>query len=284
MQLRETMSLRQIRGREDSQTFVLLWPLIFIKNSLEHKYLISHLVRKDIKLAYHSTFLGYLWTVIEPLFMTAILYTLFVILRGSSDEFLPLYVMLGILFYSTFSKTTSMCNNVLLDQASLINQVYFPREVFHVNILMYQLYRLCMSLFIIVPMLFWYKITLSFHIFLLIPAMLGIGLLGMGIGMITCVLQVRIRDLKQMVQVGLKSGFYISGVFFGGKHIPPEWLDLYFLNPIAVFIELSRVSVLGEMGVLKFTNVAYALIFSLIVLIAGMCIFKKYEQKVVKYL
>jgi len=278
------MSMRQVRGRTDSRTFVLLWPLIFIKNSLEHKYLISHLVRKDIRLAYHGTFLGYLWTIIEPLIMTIILYALFVILRGSSDEFLPLYVMLGILFYSNFSKTTSMCNNVLLDQAPLINQVYFPREVFHVNILMYQLYRLCMSLFIIVPMLFWYNITPTIYIVLLIPAMLGMGFLGMGIGMITSILQVRIRDVKQMVQVGLKSGFYISGVFFGGKHIPPEWLDIYFLNPIAVFIELSRVSVLGEMGVLEVMNVAYALLFSLAVLIAGMCIFKKYEKKVVKYL
>lgn len=276
--------MRQVRGRTDSRTFVLLWPLIFIKNSLEHKYLISHLVRKDIRLAYHGTFLGYLWTIIEPLIMTIILYALFVILRGSSDEFLPLYVMLGILFYSNFSKTTSMCNNVLLDQASLINQVYFPREVFHVNIFMYQLYRLFMSLFIIVPMLFWYNITPTIYIVLLIPAMLGMGFLGMGIGMITSILQVRIRDVKQMVQVGLKSGFYISGVFFGGKHIPPEWLDIYFLNPIAVFIELSRVSVLGEMGVLKVTNVAYALLFSLAVLIVGMCIFKKYEKKVVKYL
>ncbi|MAL64681.1 MAG: hypothetical protein CMF94_01120 [Candidatus Marinimicrobia bacterium] len=278
------MGLRHIRGGKRQAPPFFLGPILIIQEIWRNRNLTKHLVKKDIKLAYHGTFLGYFWTMLEPLLMTVILYTLFVIMRGSTDEFLPLKVMLGILFYACFSKTTSMCNNVLLQQSSLINQVYFPREIFHINVVAYQLYRLVMSLIIIIPMMAWYNLSPSVYLFWLLPSALGVGMLGLGFGMITSILQVKIRDVSQLVQVLLRGAFFISGVFYGAEHVPSQWLDVHLLNPVAVFIELSRTAVLGDMGVLDLTNIVYALGVSFIVMVIGMCIFKKFEARMVKYL
>lgn len=216
--------------------------------------------------------------------MTIILYALFVILRGSSDEYMPLKVMLGILFYSCFSKTMAMCTNTMIQNSSLINQVYFPRELFHASISGYQIYRLVMSLLIIIPLLIWYQLMPSIHLLLLIPAIIGISMLATGMGMIASVIQVRVRDVSQLVAVLLRAGFFISGVFYGAEHVPAEWLHIHLLNPVAVFIEVSRASVLGEMGVLQVSNILYAMGISLFFMLLGMGIFKRYESRVVKYL
>lgn len=259
-------------------------PALVFRNVWEHSTLTRHMVKKDIKLAYHGTFLGYLWTLLEPLLMTIILYALFIILRGSSDEYLPLKVILGILFYSCFSKTMAMSTNALIHNTSLINQVYFPREIFHVNIAGYQLYRLVMSLLIIVPMMIWYQISPTIHLLLLIPAILGISMLGIGFGMIASIIQVRIRDVSQLVNVLLRAGFFISGVFYGAEHVPVKWLHFHLLNPVAVYIEVSRSAVLGNMGVIGIEHILYALGLSLLFMLFGMGIFKRFESRMVKYL
>jgi ABC-type polysaccharide/polyol phosphate export permease len=178
----------------------------------------------------------------------------------------------------------AMCTNALIANSALINQVYFPKEIFHVSIAGYQLYRLVMSLLVIIPMMIWYQIMPTIHLLLLIPAILGISMLAIGFGMIASIVQVRIRDVSQLVNVLLRAGFFISGVFYGAEHVPEKWLHIHLLNPIAVYIEVSRVAVLGDMGVIGFNHILYALVISLLFMLIGMGIFKSFESRMVKYL
>ena len=208
------MVIRVHRGGKAGSPSLFSGPSLVFGNVWKHSTLTRHMIKKDIKLAYHGTFLGYIWTLLEPLLFTVILYAVFVILRGAADPYLPLKVMLGILFYGCFSKTMSSCTTALVQKASLIKQVYFPRELFHVSITGYQMYRLMMSLLIIIPMMFWFGIMPTFLILLLIPAALGISMLGIGLGMFASILQVRIRDVSQFVLVLLRAGCFISGVFY----------------------------------------------------------------------
>ncbi len=254
------------------------------RNVVAHRNLTKHMISKDLKLAYHGTFLGYAWTLLEPIFLTLIFYVLFHILRGGADELLALKVMLGILFYTCFSRTVSSCTNSLVANTSLINQVYFPREIFHVSIIGYQLLRLLMSLFVIIPMMVWWQIAPTPYLMLLLLASLGVSMLALGLGFIASVIQVRVRDLSQFVSIILRAGFFLSGVFYGAEHVPEEWLDLHLLNPVATNIELARSAVLGEMGVLTLKHISVSLVSSFVVLLLGMSIFKKYEARVVKFL
>lgn len=278
------MVIRVHRGGGKGAPSLFAGPGLVFRNVWEHSTLTRHMVKKDIKLAYHGTFLGYLWTLLEPLLFTVILYAVFVILRGASDPYLPLKVMLGILFYGCFSKTMSMCTTSLIQNTSLINQVYFPREIFHVSITGYQLYRLLMSLLIIIPMMIWFSIVPTFHILLLIPAALGISMLAIGLGMLASILQVRIRDVSQLVLVLLRAGFFISGVFYGAEHVPEKWVGIHLMNPVAVFIEMSRAAVFGDFGVLEIHHMLVAFGVSLFSMLLGMSVFKRYESGMVKFL
>lgn len=263
---------------------LLLAPFHMISNIINHRNLLRNFISRDFKVNYHGHVLGYLWSLLEPLALTGIFFLVFVILRGTTDTMLPLKIMIGILIFNSFSRTLSSCSTCLIQNSSLIKQVYFPREIFPSAIAGFRLFSLILSMFIVIPYMIYESIIPTLYIFLLPLSMISGILLGQGIGMMASVIQVRIRDLKQVTDLLLRAGFFLSGVFFGAEIIPEEHLDLYFLNPIAVYIEMARAGVLGDLGVLDTTSIIRAVLISFLVFLLGAMIFIKNERKAVKYL
>ena len=279
-----TMSIRVHRGGKGAAPSLFSGPGLVYRNIKEHSTLTRHFIRKDLKLAYHGTFLGYAWTLLEPLIFTIILYMVYVILRGATDELIALKVMLGILFWGCFSTTVSSCTGSLVGNSGLINQVYLPREIFPVSIVGYQMTRLALSSFIIIPMMMWYQLAPSIHLLLLFPAMIGVGMFAIGVGMITAILQVRIRDVSQIIGLVLRAGFFLSGVMFAASDVPVQWLEVHMSNPMVVYIEMARTAVLADFSVLELRHILVAFTVSFLTMLIGMSVFKKFESRMVKYL
>jgi lipopolysaccharide transport system permease protein len=166
----------------------------------------------------------------------------------------------------------------------LIKQVYFPREVFPTAIAAFRFSSLCLSMIIIVPYMIYENILPSKMILLLPIAMFSCTLLGQGLGMMAAVIQVRIRDLKQVIDLLVRAGFFLSGVFFGAEIIPEKYLGIYLLNPIAVYIEMARGGILGEWGVLNFWVISRSVFIALLFFYIGTYVFMRFERKAVKYI
>ena len=115
-------------------------------------------------------------------------------------------------------------------------------------------------------------------------SMISAIMLAQGIGMLTASLQVRIRDTRQVIDLVLRAAFFLSGVFFGAEHIPAEYLELFFLNPVAVYIEMARIAVLGNFDLLNWNQISLAVGASVFFYILGCIVFVKSERKAVKFL
>ncbi|MED5486203.1 MAG: ABC transporter permease, partial [Candidatus Thermoplasmatota archaeon] len=230
---------------------LLASPFHLFRNLRQNSNLVRNMISRDFKINYHGHILGYFWSLLEPLALTGIFYLVFIILRGQADTLLPLNIMLGILIFQSFSRTLSNCTNCLVQNSALIKQIYFPREIFPSAIAGFRFASLSLSMFIIVPYMIYENMVPTDKLVLLPLAMIFSVLLGQGLGMATAVIQVRIRDLRQVIDLVLRAAFFLSGVFFTADIIPEEHLELYFMNPLAVFIEMSRVAVTGDMGVLS---------------------------------
>ena len=103
--------------------------------------------------------------------MTGIFYLVFVILRGDTDTLLPLKIMIGILIFTSFSRTLSSCTACLVTNAALIQQVYFPREIFPTAIAGFRFISLILSMTIVIPYMIYEKIQPTATILLLPLAM-----------------------------------------------------------------------------------------------------------------
>lgn len=261
-----------------------LGPIQMISNIRKRKNLVKNMISRDFKVNYHGHVLGYFWSLLEPLALTGIFFLVFVILRGGTDTLLPLKIMIGILIFNSFARTLNNCTSCLIQNSGLIQQVYFPREIFPVSIAGFRLSSLFLSILIVIPYMIYEQIQPTELIFLLPVAMVAAVIFGQGLGMIAAIVQVKFRDLKQIVDLIVRAGFFLSGVFFGAEIIPEDKLDLFFYNPIAVFIEMSRAAVLGDMGVLDQYVIIRSLLVSVLTFYIGSAIFIKFERKAVKYL
>ena len=263
---------------------ILASPFRMYSNISKNKGLLKNLISRDFKVNYYGHVLGYFWSLLEPLALTAIFFVVFVILRGDSDTLLPLKIMIGILIFTAFSRTVSSCTSSLVANSSLIQQVYFPREIFPTAITGFRFISLCLSILIIIPYMIYEDLPLTKHMILLPISMICIMLMAQGLGMMFASLQVRIRDVKQVIDLILRAAFFLSGVFFGAEHIPPEHLDTFLLNPIAVFLEMGRAAVLGDTSLITDIQVVRSIAFSVICFILGSIIFVRSERKAVKFL
>ena len=259
-------------------------PFRMYSNISKNKGLLKNLISRDFKVNYYGHVLGYFWSLLEPLALTAIFFVVFVILRGDSDTLLTLKIMIGILIFTAFSRTVSSCTSSLVANSSLIQQVYFPREIFPTAITGFRFISLCLSILIIIPYMIYEDLPLTKHMILLPISMICIMLMAQGLGMMFASLQVRIRDVKQVIDLILRAAFFLSGVFFGAEHIPPEHLDTFLLNPIAVFLEMGRAAVLGDTSLITDIQVIRSIAFSVICFILGSIIFVRSERKAVKFL
>lgn len=267
-----------------SLTPFLSGPFVMYRNVKQNRNLLRNMISRDFKINYHGHFLGYFWSLLEPLLLTGIFYIVFVIMREEADSLLPLNIMLGILIFNAFSRTLNGCTLSLVQNSSLIQQVYFPREIIPTSICGFQMMKLILSLFIIVPYMVYESIIPTMHILLLPVSIIGILLFGQGIGMIAAMIHVRLRDTGQIVQLALRAAFFLSGVFYSAKLIPEKYLSIHLSNPIAVFIETARAAVLGDMGVLQPQHIWIAMSVSAITFLIGTMVFVRYERKAVKHL
>jgi lipopolysaccharide transport system permease protein len=259
-------------------------PVIMLSNIRKNRNLLKNLISRDFKVNYHGHILGYFWSMLEPLLLTGIFYLVFVILRQSADSLLPLKIMLGILMFNAFSRTVNGCTLSLVQNSSLIQQIYFPREILPTSIAGFQVMKLILSLFIVIPYMVYESIEPTVYLLLLPIAIIGIMLFAQGLGMIASMIHVRLRDTGQIIQLILRAAFFLSGVFYSAEHIPPEYLHLHLSNPIAVYIEMARAAILGDMGVLETNQVSIALSASFFTYILGSMVFMRYERKAVKHL
>lgn len=259
-------------------------PRLMARRLLRHRRLVRHLVVRDLKVTYHGTVIGYGWTMLEPLLLTAVYWAVFALLRGNEDPLFVLEILLGVLVYGLFSKTLSQTTTGLVGYAGLIKQTSVPREVFLWSAGAFQSLRFLLSCLVLPPTMLFLGVDIDWTLLLLPLIALPTLALGMGLGLIGAVMHTHVRDTAHVVGILTRAGFFLSGVFFGMRHIDPIHHDLFALNPVAILIEMSRSTMTGDTSLLQVEWVGRTLLVCVMVLVLGSIVFVRREAEAVKHL
>ncbi len=259
-------------------------PFTVFNRIRDHRRLVKHLISRDMKVTYHGTLIGWGWTLVEPLALTAVYWLVFSLLRGSDDRVFVLEILLGVLIYGMFARTLSGTTTSIVSNSGLIKQVAIPREVFLWSIGGFQSLRFLLSILILPPLLLIWDMGLNWTILLIPLLTIGVQSLALGLGMLFAILHVHIRDVSHVVSILTTAGFFLSGVFFGMKHIDQSYHDLFALNPVAVYIELGRALTTGNFEILQTSYVIQAVGFSFVTLLIGCIVFVRHEAQAIKLL
>lgn len=102
----------------------------FIVNAKKYSFLIQQLVSRDIKLKYRRSYMGYIWTLLEPLLTMIVLCFVFSQLKGKSDRLFPLYVLTGKLIYTFFSGATKSAMKSIQNNSAMLRKVNVPKIIY----------------------------------------------------------------------------------------------------------------------------------------------------------
>ena len=102
----------------------------YIDNLRQYQFLLSELVKKGIKLKYRRSYLGILWSMLEPLLSMVVLTIVFGTLYGNTDKTFPVYILSGRLLYSFYSNATKAALKSIRSNSAMIKKVYVPKYLY----------------------------------------------------------------------------------------------------------------------------------------------------------
>jgi len=252
-----------------------------------YRDLLMLFVRRDVVAFYKQTIFGPLWYFIQPVATTIVFVFVFGNLAGLSTDGLPqpLFYLAGITAWNYFSDCLKKTSTVFRDNQQIFGKVYFPRIVSPISIILSNLLKFGIQLFLLIALIIYYAFqgvdfgpgweVLLFPIFVLLMAMQGLGL-----GMIITALTTKYRDLSYLVEFGVQLMMYSTTVIYPLSTLGGKMYWVVALNPMTFVIEGIRVSTLGE-GILTIYTMGYVTLVSTIIFIVGVIIFNRVEKNFV---
>lgn len=217
---------------------------------LKHKYsyswiLIREIVITDFKLRYQGSMLGYVWSLLKPLFMFAILYVLFglVLKTGETVEHFPVYLLLGLLLWNFFAEVTSISLTTIVGKGDLIRKLNFPKYVLVLSSTIGAFINLTISFVVLIGFMIFNQVDLSWNILYFPLLVLQLVILSVGVGFMLSALYVKFRDISYIWEIVMQAAFYLTPIFYTMDFVANKSLQVaqwQLMNPMAQIIQDSR--------------------------------------------
>jgi ABC-2 type transport system permease protein len=213
--------------------------------SASNRSLIRELVSSDFKLRYQGSILGYLWSLLRPLFMFGVLYVVFThIIRLSHNvPHYPQYLLLGLVLWQFFVESTVAGMNAITGRGDLVRKVSIPKYTIVISTTISAFITLCLNLIVVAIFMIFGHVGIRPEILLAIPLLGELVLFGLGIGFFLSVLFVKFRDIGHIWDVVLQVLFYATPIIYDFKaNVPVHYRKLISINPLTqIFQDLRSV-------------------------------------------
>ncbi len=249
-----------------------------IKRLYEYRELLKSNIKKDIRGKYKGSFLGVLWSFVNPLLSVLIYAIVFPFILKNTQEHYVTFLIIGILPWNFFTTVISQGTFCVLANAGIIKKVYFPREILPISVATSGLINFLISCIIIFLFLIFSGIGVSIYL-LYLPLIIFIQyLLSLAAIFITSAINVYVRDLEYIVNFIVQMLFYATPIlyakdlFIGSKM---EWLIQF--NPMATIINSYR-DILYYQVSPNMTMLMGTLLLGILLLGISIKIFRKLER------
>lgn len=250
-----------------------------VKNFQKYRFLLSELVVKEIKLKYRRSYLGILWTLIEPFLTMIVLYLVFSKLKGNNDHTFPVYILTGRLLYAYFSNATKAAMKSIRTNSQMIKKVYVPKYIYPLASILSQYVTFLISLVVLIGVAVYLKVKPTIYMLGAFVPLFVLFVMVLGVGLILATMAVFFRDMEYLWGVILMLIMYCSAIFYypslvtDGGH---GWV--LKINPLYAVISNFREAIIEGVPLNTF-SLLYSVGFSAVTLIIGIWLFYKNQDK-----
>ena len=246
--------------------------------------LLKQLIIRDIKLKYRRSYLGYLWSILNPLMLMMVMVIVFSNLFRFDIPNFPLYLISGQVIFSFMVEATNMSVSSITGNATLLKKTYVPKYIFTLSKVGSSLVNLLFSLGALLLVMLFTQADFSWNILFFPVVILQVFIFSLGLGLWLAAITVFFRDIQYLWGVFVSMWMYLTPLFYPVSIIPEEYQTLYkTVNPMYWYIGQFRDIVLYA----KFPESSAILIGSLIsvsILILGAWYFNKKQDEFILYI
>jgi lipopolysaccharide transport system permease protein len=213
----------------------------------EFRGLLYFLVWRDLKVRYRQTLLGPAWALLQPLLATAVFAIFFGRVAHVSTGETPylIYAAIGLWCWTFFANGVTTGSLVLVNAASIITKVYFPRAAMPIASVLGAGVDLLCGAIPLIPLLVWYGVTPTVQLLTLPLFVLMAAIPTVGVALLLSALNVRYRDVKYVVPFLIQVWFFATPIVYSAISLHGVWRTVYDLNPMVGVVYGFRWAILG---------------------------------------
>jgi len=252
-----------------------------LKNSWKHRSLLFHFSVINIKMRFKGTYLGLLWSAIEPALAFTLLYVVFTTIRVRAGENFEIYLLTGIFIYHIFSRGTLAGINSLQANQGILKSFKIDKELFPVSSTLTTFWLMCVEVGVFFLLLGVFQFVPTWTAVFLPLVMLLLITLIMGLSYLFSIIFVYVKDVQQIWGIVVLGLFFISPILWYVNDAEGAVITLYQMNPVGQIIELAhKLIVFGQIPPIE--DWAYTTTFVVGIFVVGYAIFQKFEKRLVE--
>lgn len=257
-----------------------------------NRILLRELVVTDFKLRYQGSVLGYLWSLLKPLMLFAIMYTVFVhFMRfGEGVPHFAVALLLGIVMWTFFIEATSQGMQAIVMRGDLIRKISFPKYIIVISSTISALINLILNLIVVGAFMAFDGVDIGWSALLAPVSIAILYAFSLGLAFLLSASYVKYRDITHIWDIFIQGLFYATPIIYPIQLVTEKGGDfaakLLLMNPIAVLIQNTREQILGTESTITpgqiyehdiYITIPY--VFMALVIIIGIIYFKKSQGK-----
>jgi ABC-type polysaccharide/polyol phosphate export permease len=244
--------------------------------------LIWALALKDIRVRYKRSALGFLWALLNPLFMMIILAIVFSQVMHTGISNYAVFLICALLPWTFFTQALAYAVESIVANGDLLKKIHIDKSVFPVTAVLSNVINFLFSLVTLVVVLVIFRFP--FHwtwVYLPVP-FVSLILFALGCGFILAMANVFLRDVGQTLQVVLAAWFYVSPIIYNLDFVPQRYRIFFRLNPMVYILNGFRAAIYyGQLPSPQ--NIAMTVGCGVIALFVGYRVFRRYQDTLVFY-
>jgi len=215
-----------------------------------NRAILREMISTDFKIRYQGSVLGYVWSLLKPLLLFAILYIIFtyIVPVGKGIEHYPVILLLGVVLWGFFSEVTTIGAGSIVANGDLIRKISIPRYLVVLASSFSAFINLGLSLIVVFAFSLFNGLLPHISWLLLIPIIIELFAFSVGVAFILATANVKYRDVSYIWEVILQGGFYASAIIFPISLVPSDLRIWFFLNPVVQIIQDARYALVPVSG------------------------------------
>ncbi len=256
-----------------------------IKKLFSYRELLISLTKKELKVKYRGSALGFFWSLLNPI-LTMLVYSFVfsIVLRAGIQEF-GIFLICALLPFNFLSNSVNYGTGSIISNSNLVNKIYFPREILPLSIVFSNLVNFLfelVALFIVLAFM-GYKFYLFLYI---LPVLILIQFfLVVGMTLLVSALNVFFRDLQHLITIVMMVWFFGTPIIYPLSMVPERFQPfIKFINPMTIYVTYYRnifyyTKFHEGAGFPSVLETIAALGISLLIFFIGYFVFKKLEYR-----